>query len=197
MDPVIGLWIASLLGAACFAAAGFFYARAKTPRPIPASLRETVPAPSPAAEPVRAEDRDTPPDAVGQAEAVSAAVAEAEEKARRQLETLREELRIELLARTEAEKRASDLASRLLSSGQQVTALRAKISLAEEAKRSGQHAAVRNPTLPPPRVSERPPAGARMQSLAPGLFAEIEELRREVSRLTTENKLLRQSNRRE
>jgi hypothetical protein len=33
-----------------------------------------------------------------------------------------------------------------------------------------------------------------MQSLAPGLFSEIEELRREVARLTTENKLLRQTN---
>lgn len=121
--------------------------------------------------------------------AIAAAVEEAEAKARRQLDALREELRVELLARTEAEKRAADLASRLVSSGQQVAALRAKLQAAEEARRSLAPPA-RHATSPPPRVSERPP-NPRMQSLAPGLFSEIEELRREIARLTAENRHLR------
>jgi hypothetical protein len=195
---VIGLWLASLLGAAAFGAAGFFLARmlaAKAAADAPARVDE-APKPPPAADTPRADERETPPEtpaapAFDHEAAVAAATEEAEEKVRQKLEALREELRVEILARTEAERRASDLASRLVSSGQQVTALRAKIAIADEAKRSGQHAAVRHQTQPPPRVSERPPPPARMQSLAPGLFSEIEELRREVARLTAENRSLK------
>lgn len=188
MDAVVGLWIASVVGAACFGAAGFFLARVLAEKEAASKPAEQ---PSPALPPP--DERETPPEpqpmVVRDEAAIAAAVEEAEAKARRQLDALREELRVELLARTEAEKRAADLASRLVSSGQQVAALRAKLQAAEEARRSLAPPA-RHATSPPPRVSERPP-NPRMQSLAPGLFSEIEELRREIARLTAENRHLR------
>jgi hypothetical protein len=187
VDPLAALWICSILGAALFAAAGFFAARVLAEKEKEASPPSSVKSTPPPEAIPRREDH------AAIAAVVAEAVSEAEEKARQKLEALREELRAEILARTEAEKRASDLATRLVSSGQQVTALRAKIQVAEEAKRSGQYSAVKHQTQPPPRVSERPPPNARMQSLAPGLFGEIEELRKEVARLTAENKILRGS----
>lgn len=193
MDAVTALWICSILGAASFAGAGFFLARVLAPReqakePAPPVSVKTPPA---------AEDIPRREDHAAIAEVVAEAVAEAEDMARRQLEVLREELRAELLARSEAEKRASDLATRLVSSGQQVTALRAKIQMAEDTKRSGQYTAAKHQTQPPPRVTDRPPPPARMQSLAPGLFGEIEDLKKEVARLTAENKLLRNAQNRD
>ncbi len=99
---------------------------------------------------------------------------------------LERDLRTEINARREAEKRAADLMSRLVSSSQQIAALRAKLGMADDV--------VRRPTsVPPARASKRPgeSGGHRIQSLAPGLFSEIEDLRREVERLRSENETLR------
>jgi colicin import membrane protein len=112
----------------------------------------------------------------------------AAEDALRQVAVLREELRVEILARSEAERRAADLTSRLVSSSQQVAALRARAGMTPEAP------PVRGSSLTPPapRVSAPPSMSPqRMQSLAPGLFGELEELRREVERLKRENETLR------
>jgi hypothetical protein len=106
------------------------------------------------------------------------------------LSALERELRTEIAARRDAEKRAADLMSRLVSSSQQITALRAKLGSVDDV--------VRRPTSIAPsvtRTSERPGSGGygRLQALAPGLFSEIEELRREVERLRLENETLRLS----
>lgn len=231
MDPVTLLWICTLLGAAGFAATGYWYGRMKVAEEVaaaedrakgdrPSRVHVATTVPPPAAAPVA----DTP-EAVAKAkeegreearkelEAERAALVEtatkaAEEKvaedraaleaqaaeeraaaedAIRQLAALREELRVEILARTEAEKRAADLTSRLVSSSQQVAALRARAGMTPEAP------AVRNSMTPAPPRASMPPSMSpqRIASLAPGLFGELEDLRREVARLKSENESLR------
>lgn len=225
MDPVTLLWIFSLLGAAGFAATGYWYGRLKIAEAVAAAEERaksanvhdatTVPPPvaSDASEAIaKAKEEALEAAAAEKAaairEAIEAATKEADERnaaeradleerarqeknaaddALRQVAVLREELRVEILGRTEAEKRAADLTSRLVSSSQQVAALRAKAGLTPEAP------AVRGSLTPPaPRVSMPPSMNPqRMASLAPGLFGELEELRREVARLKSENESLR------
>lgn len=221
MEPVTLLWIFTVLGAGGFAATGYWYGRMKAAEEVAAAepraktssdVHEATTVPPPevagaAAEAlVRAKEEAS---AERAAAAVEAAVKEADERsereraeleqrtaddraaadeALRQVAALREELRVEILARTEAEKRSSDLTSRLVSSSQQVAALRARAGLTPEAP------AVRTSSLTPPapRVSVPPSMSPqRMQSLAPGLFGELEDLRREVDRLKRENETLR------
>lgn len=231
MDPVTLLWIFSLLGAAGFAATGYWYGRLKIAEEVAAAAAHatatppedvheatTVPPPSPSenAEAIaraKEEARTAALEeaAADKAEAVRAATEAATEAANErhaaelrareagaadeksaveealaQVAVLREELRVEILARTEAERRAANLASRLVSSSQQVAAFRAK-GLTPEAP------GVRSSVAPPARRASMPPnmAAQRIQSLAPGLFGELEELRREVDRLKRENETLR------
>lgn len=238
MDPVTLLWLFSLLGAAGFAATGYWYGRMKVAEEVAAAEQRarsssdvppsreptTVPPPDAAEmaatiERAREEGRlegkraaleeasanktdaaDAATKDVDERDAAQRAELEqraAEDKAAaddalRQVAVLREELRIEMLGRTEAERRAADLTSRLVSSSQQVAALRAKAGLTPEAP------AVRGSSLTPPapRVTGAPPSmnPHRMQSLAPGLFGELEDLRREVDRLKRENETLRVAN---
>lgn len=182
MDAMTALWLASIAGAAGFAATGYVFGRARTaeeraaapvPAPAPEKEPDVAPEPEPAPEPVTAADD----------EALARTRAELED-ANQKLAALREELRLEVVARADAEKRASDLMQRLVSSSQQVAALRAKVA--------GTDDAARRPSLTPPapRTSERP-AAARLATLAPGLFSEIEDLRREVATLRAENESLR------
>lgn len=229
MDPVTLLWIFSLLGAAGFAATGYWYGRLKVAEEVrdaeargradaSASVHERTTVPPPdageAAEALARAKEEAKQIALAEVAAATAAAVEdatkaadernaadraaleeraAEEKAAaeeafRQVAVLREELRVEILARTEAEKRAADLTSRLVSSSQQVAALRAKAGLTPEAP-----PVTRSSLTPPaPRVSIPPSmTPQRMQSLAPGLFGELEDLRREVERLKRENETLR------
>jgi hypothetical protein len=228
VDPVTLLWIFSLLGAAGFAATGYWYGRMKVAEEVSAAEERartsgdvheatTVPPPEDGetAAAIERAKEDAKRAALEEASADRAAAIEAAskevdernaarrveleeraaedkaaaEEAHRQVAVLREELRVELLARTEAERRAADLTSRLVSSSQQVAALRAKAGLTPEAP------PVRGSSLTPPapRVSGAPPSMSpqRMQSLAPGLFGELEDLRREVDRLKRENETLR------
>jgi hypothetical protein len=231
VDPVTLLWIFSLLGAAGFAATGYWYGRMKAAEEVAAAKAAgasdvhratTVPPPNAnanaageaaeALEKMKAQARAAAIEEASaeKAAAIEAASREADERlaaqraeleaafadekaaaedALHQISALREELRVEILARTEAERRSADLTSRLVSSSQQVAALRAKAGLTPEAP------AVRASSLTPPapRVSNMPPSMSpqRMQSLAPGLFGELEDLRREVDRLKRENETLR------
>src|SRR5688572_10671277 len=106
------------------------------------------------------------------------------------LSDLERDLRSEVNARREAEKRATDLMSRLVSSSQHIPCMRAKLGMAGDVT-------IRRPTsiAPASRMSERPGSTSggyqRMEKMAPGLFAEIEDLRREVERLRSENETLR------
>lgn len=192
MDPVIALWVASLVGAAGFTAAGYFLARMKAPAPreveAPAPSTSTSPSvspPPPSSLPPPAPRKDPRVDEDDSPAVAEAARARAElEETMQKLAALREELRLEVVARHDAEKRATDLSSRLVSSSQQIAALRSKLGASDEAARRASMTPVA------PRVSERP-GGQRLATLAPGLFAEIEELRREVARLKAENDSLR------
>jgi hypothetical protein len=205
-----------VLGAAGFAATGYWYGRLKVAEEVAAAEGRaksvtsdvhgatTVPPPDTARDAETAETIERE-----KAAAIEAATRDADERnaaqrveleeraaedraaaddALRQVAALREELRVEMLGRTEAERRAADLTSRLVSSSQQVAALRARAGLTPEAP------AVRGSLTPPaPRASGMPPSmnPGRMQSLAPGLFGELEDLRREVDRLKRENETLR------
>jgi hypothetical protein len=232
VDPVTLLWIFSVLGAAGFAASGYWYGRIRIAEEVAAAKEAaaaevhaatTVPPPRvneasdddaetlarahevarrAAIDQARAERDAAVEAAIEEAtkeanERNAAQLAELEERAQeqktaadealRQVAVLREELRVEILARTEAERRGADLTSRLVSSSQQVAALRARAGLTPEAP------AVRGSLTPPAPRASMPPSMSpqRMQSLAPGLFGELEDLRREVDRLKRENASLR------
>jgi len=101
----------------------------------------------------------------------------------RQLQALRNELRAEVVARDKIEMHARELAARLSSMSEQVTTLRARAS--EEAG-----AARRRSSIIPNAATD---ARTRLSARAPGLFAEIEELKSEIARLTAENESLRGS----
>jgi predicted regulator of Ras-like GTPase activity (Roadblock/LC7/MglB family) len=101
----------------------------------------------------------------------------------KQLQALRVELRSEVVARDKIEMRARELAIRLSSMSEQMTVLRARVS--EE-----QSAARKTSSIIPSAATD---ARTRLSSRAPGLFAEIDELKNEVARLTAENESLRAS----
>ena len=199
MDPITTLWLASLVGAAIFTAAGWFLARAMWPEPEPEIverevIREVVKEvekPSIAVLDDAGEMPDQP--AKSDLRAEIAKLRAEKEEAERHLQTMREELRSEILARKDAEKRAhaaqervEDLMRRLDGATQQVAAMRARHGANDEMRRASLTPAA-------PRTSMTPVAAnpQRMASLAPGLFAELEDLRREVGRLKRENESLR------
>ena len=101
----------------------------------------------------------------------------------KQLQALRVELRAEVVARDKVEIRARELAVRLSSMAEQMTALRARAS--EEGS------AARKPSSIIPAAAAD--ARTRLSGRAPGLFAEIDELKGDVARLTAENESLRAS----
>lgn len=102
-----------------------------------------------------------------------------------QVEALRIELRAEVVARHTVEARAKELESRLSSMSQQIWALRARATESGATKQVAQRASVAPAAAPDPR--------ARLSARAPGLFAEIDELKAEVARLQAENESLRSS----
>jgi predicted regulator of Ras-like GTPase activity (Roadblock/LC7/MglB family) len=101
----------------------------------------------------------------------------------KQLQALRVELRAEVVARDKIEMRAKELALRLSSMSDQMTALRAQTS--DDAS-----AARKQASIIPSAASD---ARTRLSSRAPGLFAEIDDLKSEMARLTAENESLRAS----
>ena len=117
--------------------------------------------------------------------AVPAAAAETVEL-EHQLEALRVELRAEVVARHTVEARAKELEARLSSMSQQVAALRARSNADASAVR--RDSVMRGASLVPgANVDPR----ARLSTRAPGLFAEIDDLKAEIARLTSENESLR------
>ena len=105
-----------------------------------------------------------------------------------QLDALRVELRAEVVARHTAEARAKELEARLSSMSQQVAALRARGAADAGAVR--RDSAQRGASLiPGANVNQR----SRLSTRAPGLFAEIDELKADIARLTAENEALRAS----
>lgn len=97
--------------------------------------------------------------------AATAATAELD----RQLQALRVELRAEVVARDKVEMRAKELASRLSAMAERETAHK------------------RSSIIPGANTDAR----SRVSTRAPGLFAEIDQLKSEVARLTAENDSLR------
>lgn len=216
MEPVTTLWFASFVGAAVFMAAGWFLAKSMTPLPVAAPAVETPPIavldevgedPKPPPRPSLPSLPPTPLPEVDVEKAIAEAVAahvEREKKLEEEIVTLRtqkedaemhltavrEELRGEILQRADAAKRAADLTTRLDAATQQVAALRARLSADDPMRRASM-------TPPAPRVSMPPGPQSmnpqRMAALAPGLFGELEELRRENSRLKSEIESLRVS----
>lgn len=104
----------------------------------------------------------------------------------RQLEAVRVELRAEVVARHTVEARAKELEARLSSMSQQVAALRARGAADASAVR--RDSVTRGASLiPGANVDQR----ARLTTRAPGLFAEIDDLKADIARLTSENEALR------
>jgi predicted regulator of Ras-like GTPase activity (Roadblock/LC7/MglB family) len=103
-----------------------------------------------------------------------------------QLEALRVELRAEVVARHTVEARAKDLEARLSSMSQQVATLRARGAADASAVR--RDTANRGASLAPGANAD---PRARLTARAPGLFAEIDELKAEIAKLTSENESLR------
>lgn len=104
----------------------------------------------------------------------------------RQLEALRVELRAEVVARHTVEARAKDLEARLSSMSQQVAALRARGAADVSAVR--RDTAQRGASLVPGAMVDQ---RSRLSTRAPGLFAEIDDLKADIARLTNENEALR------
>jgi cell division septum initiation protein DivIVA len=105
----------------------------------------------------------------------------------RQLDAVRVELRAEVVARHTVEARAKELEARLASMSQQVATLRARTTA--DAGASKRDAAQRSSMIPGANVDQR----SRLSVRAPGLFAEIDELKADIARLTSENESLRAS----
>jgi hypothetical protein len=97
------------------------------------------------------------------------------------LQALRAELQAEVIARDKAEAREQELTLRLSLMSEQMAALRARAAEEMSAARR------RSSTIP----SAGSDARARLSTRAPGLFAEIDDLKNEVARLTAENEALR------
>lgn len=104
----------------------------------------------------------------------------------RQLDAVRVELRAEVVARHTVEARAKDLEARLSSMSQQVASLRARGAADAGAVR--RDSIVRGASLVPGANTDQ---RSRLSMRAPGLFAEIDELKADIARLTSENESLR------
>jgi len=105
----------------------------------------------------------------------------------RQLHALRIELRSEVVARNKIETHSRELAARLSVISEQNTALRARVTEETSAARSRESAQQRSSIIP----SAASDARTRLSLRAPGLFAEIDELKVAMARLTAENASLR------
>lgn len=105
----------------------------------------------------------------------------------RQVHALRAELQSEVIARNKVETQARELATRLSATSEQMTALRARASGEMSAARSRESAEKRSSIIP----SAASDARTRLSLRAPGLFAEIDELKADLARLTAENGSLR------
>jgi predicted regulator of Ras-like GTPase activity (Roadblock/LC7/MglB family) len=102
------------------------------------------------------------------------------------VDALRVELRAEVVARHTVEARAKDLEARLSTMSQQVAALRARG--AQDASAVRRDSMMRGASLAPGANTD---VRSRLSTRAPGLFAEIDELKAEIAKLTNENESLR------
>jgi predicted regulator of Ras-like GTPase activity (Roadblock/LC7/MglB family) len=105
----------------------------------------------------------------------------------RQLHALRIELRSEVVARSKIEADARELTVRLSVMSEQNTALRARVLEETSPSRSREPLQQRSSIIP----SAASDARNRLSARAPGLFAEIGELKGELARLREENASLR------
>ncbi|MDB4938302.1 MAG: hypothetical protein JWP87_5274, partial [Labilithrix sp.] len=127
-------------------------------------------------------DSDRPPRR-GSSLAPPSSEARAPSELERQVQALRVELRAEVVARDKIEMHARDLASRLSSMSAQMSGLRARTS-SEDATATAR----RKASIIPPAASD---SRTRLSMRAPGLFAEIDELKSSIARLTADNESLR------
>lgn len=180
-------------------------ASTRPPLPEPAELSAKVPSKVPVATSDRPKDprRDDDDDTAGSVDvlaapaekpkasdtsvkAAGAASAESIEL-ERQLDALRVELRAEVVARHTVEARSKELEARLSSMSQQVAALRARSSADAGAVR--RDSMVRGASLIP--GANNADQRNRLSTRAPGLFAEIDDLKADIARLKSENESLR------
>lgn len=186
MDALSALWMTSLAGALGFTATGYFLARSGILR-VQGDAREA---------PQREAERREPepvPEIAAAAEVV--ATPPADDETEKQLQALRRELRAEVLERDKVETYCKELTGRLSTMTEQVTALRARVSeeahaarIARDSAQAAQAAQKRSSIIP---SAGSDAARSRLSMRAPGLFAEIEELKGALAKCTAENESLR------
>lgn len=214
MDALVALGLTSVLGAAGFTATGYFLARSailgkEAPRdaPPPPPAPATAPTPPPPAtieiEMVSPSVHHDPPapsqspkrdprredDSEPRLSSAAATVPPPDDQLERQLGALRSALSTEARARDLAEAHVKELEVRLGTMTERVLALDARARDSARPRRETPR------SFAPPRSSgpSQAPGRERFASLAPGLFAELEELRATVAKLTAENEELRGS----
>ncbi len=158
-----------------------------TPAPrhvTPAPPGSVPPSQAPKRDPRREDDSDP------RISAAAATVPPPDDELERQLGALRSALSTEARARDLAEAHVKELEVRLGTMTERLLTLDARARDSVRPRRDTPR------SFAPPRNSSgpsQPPGRDRLASLAPGLFAELEELRAKVSKLTAENEELRGS----
>ena len=117
---------------------------------------------------------------------VAATVPPPDDEMERQVSALRSALRTEARARDLAEAHVKELEVRLGTMTERVLTIESRERDSMRPRRDTPR------SMPPARAgSSQAPGQARLASLAPGLFSELEDLRAQVARLTAENDTLR------
>jgi len=157
----------------------------------PPAPRRVTPAPRAAASPSQSPKRDPrrEDDSEPRLSSAAATVPPPDDQLERQLGALRSALSTEARARDLAEAYVKELEARLGTMTERVLALDARARDSVRPRRDTPR------SFAPPRSSgpSQAPGRERLASLAPGLFAELEELRATVAKLTAENEELRGS----
>jgi hypothetical protein len=154
------------------------------------SVRHLTPAPrasappSPSQAPKRDPRRED--DSEPRLSTAAATVPPPDDEIERQLGALRSALRTEARGRDQAEAHAKELEVRLGAMTERILVLEARQRDSMKPRRDTPR------SMAPPRSgTSQAPGRERLASLAPGLFAELEELKATVARLTAENEALK------